>query len=365
MRFRTIFTLGLILLSPLFARAQDLQQLPPRILKLWDLRKASNDFDALNFIEPKLRATYLKVRQSPFVSYRLSALEFTEDSNRINAVVVVHFLLTGIGEIDRAVREPWVWEDGQWFMVAPEPANLMEAEKKPETAPAPLQFALVNKTIDLGKHSQGDSINGTIQFRAMRPDVRIIHPIQKVPGLTVGPPVWTNPSEGFLPFTWDTTLLSQNINQLLTIEAKAVNDQTSSVDVQFRAQIDGKVSFKQVPEIWDTSQTGKAELQIQNLSTKPLKLLSVASQNRSFTIDDDIPEQIAPGKSGRLIVHYTPQAELTPVSLRFIFSESLSQSATTIVPLNVKIPERDNSANMREEINRLLKANPMPALPQK
>jgi len=80
--------------------------------------------------------------------------------------------------------------------------------------------------------------------------------------------------------------------------------------------------------------------------------LSVASQNRSFTIDDDIPEQIAPGKSSRLIVHYTPQAELRPVPLRFIFSESLSQSPTTIVPLNVKMPERDNStATDRKEGN--------------
>ena len=111
MRFRTIFTLGLILLSSPVARAQDLQQLPSRISKLWELRKASNEYDALNFVEPKVRAAYLKVHQSPFISYRLSALEFTEDVNRINAVVVVHFVLTGIGEIDRAVREPWVWED--------------------------------------------------------------------------------------------------------------------------------------------------------------------------------------------------------------------------------------------------------------
>src|SRR5207253_9470887 len=64
------------------------------------------------------------------------------------------------------------------------------------------------------------------------------------------------------------------------------------------------------------SKAGQVELQIQNLSTKPLKILSVNSYNRAYVVDDDIPESIEPGKSGRLLIRYSAQLEPEGVSLR-------------------------------------------------
>jgi hypothetical protein len=226
----------------------------------------------------------------------------------------------------------------------------------------PPAFTVAESPVDLDRHAQGDVLDGKIPFKAKREEILVIRAFQKISGLVLGSPVWSSDSEGYIPYSWNTTLVSQNIDQPVTLEAKGTNDEKTSVDVQFRLQVDAKVGFKQVPELWDTSQTAKTELQIQNLSTKPLKLLSVVTQNRAFTIDDDIPELIEPGKTGRLIIHYNAAAEPGPVSLSLALSQTFGKSPITIVPLNVKLPEAPSSEITKEQLDKIIKQYPAPVL---
>jgi hypothetical protein len=152
------------------------------------------------------------------------------------------------------------------------------------------------------------------------------------------------------------------VDESVSLVAKGTNDEKTSIDVRFRLQVDAKVSFKQVPELWDTSQTGKTELQIQNLSTKPLKILSVVTQNRTFTIDDKIPELIEPGKTGSLIIHYNGAGEPAPVSVQFALSETLGKSPMTIVPLNIKLPDAPSGEITREQLEKIRRQYPVPVL---
>ena len=355
----------LFLLSVPICTAQDLNQLPVRASKFWELRKQGDKLGALDLIEPQTRQNYLKWRESPFTSFKVTALELTNDPNRVNVPVLVHFLLPGIGEIDRIERDPWVWRNGQWFFVAPEVslASLYESDEK-TTAPSrvPPAFSVGTPVVDLGRHAQGDALEGKIPFKGQRGDVAVIRASHKIPGLVLGAPVWSSDSEGYVPYSWNTTLVSQNVNVSVALEAKGTNDEKSSVDVQFRLQVDAKVGFKQTPELWDTGQTGKAELQIQNLSKKPLKLLSVVTQNRTFTIDDDIPELIEPGKTGRLIIHYTGTTEPAPLSLSLALSETLGRSPITVVPINIKLPEIPSGEITKDQLEKILKQHPAPAL---
>ena len=128
-------------------------------------------------------------------------------------------------------------------------------------------------------------------------------------------------------------------------------------------RINAKVAFKQVPEVLDTSQGGNVELQIQNLTSKPLKVLSVVSQNRTFTIDDDIPPSIGPGKSGRLLIHYAAQSEPAAATIVLSLSETFGRSPLTVVPLNIKMSTGDKDDPVKREVERIIKTTPKPALP--
>jgi hypothetical protein len=235
-------------------------------------------------------------------------------------------------------------------------------EKTTDPSRTPPAFTVAESSVDLGRHAQGDALDGKIPFKAKHGEIVVIRAFQKIPGLVVASPVWSSDSEGYVPYSWNTTLVSQNIDQPVTLEARGTNDEKTSVDVQFRLQVDAKVGFKQVPELWDTSQTGKTELQIQNLSTKPLKLLSVVTQSRAFTVDDDVPELIEPGKTGRLIIRYNAATEPAPVSISLVLSENLGKTPITIVPLNIKLPEAPSNEVTREQLDKIIKQYPAPLL---
>jgi hypothetical protein len=363
--------LGLILFGLLGSTslcfAQDLNKLPDRATQLWELRKQRNTLGALPLIEPQRRQTYLDGGESPFISFRISGIEFTDnDPSRVTVVTTVHFTLPRVGDMDRTVREPWVWKDGEWFMSALAPMNLFAPEAKPaEPEHIPPEFSVTNSTIDVGRHSQGDTVEGKIPFHAVRGEIKLIHPLQTLTGLIIETAVWSSPTEGYLPYSWDMTLVSKDINDVVTLEAKATSDEKATLQVRFLAKVDGKVAFHQDPEVVDTQQAGKLEIRIQNLSTKPLKVLTATSYNQAFVIDD-VTEAIDPGATGRMVIHYPAQSQAAKAAIGVVLSEKLGRTPVTMVPLKTKLPEPPDSPVIpKQEIERLIKANPQPVLPSR
>jgi len=256
-------------------------------------------------------------------------------------IAKVRSLVPRVGELDRAVRETWVWKDGQWLMHAALPPSMFDGPDKPKGPITQIlpEFKIQTTVVDLGRHAQGDVIEGKIPFQAVKEEIIVIRPLVKIPGLSVGAPEWTSAKEGYLPYQWDTTLVSQSIDTKVPLEARATSDARVPIDVTFRVRIDGRVGFKQVPEIVDPTTAGQVELQIQNLTAKPLKIFGVVSQNRTYVVDENVPESIEPGKSGRLLIRYTAQREPVGASLTLTLSEALNRSGLTTVPLNVKLAE--------------------------
>jgi len=338
---RRLLTFGFVLLSGLPVFGQDLKLLNERATRLWELRRQMNRVDALQLIEPETRQIYLQQNEQPISSFKVSGLEFTGNPNRVDLLVTVRSLQPAVGaETDRVVREAWVWKNGQWLMHAT-PAPTMfdsDVEKRAPAAVIP-EFQITNTVIDAGRHTQGAQVEGKIPFRAVRQEIVSIRPLQNVPGLVIGSPLWGGPSEGYLPYQWDTTLLDRNIDQKMSLQATATSDGRKSVDLQFRIRVDGKVGFTQVPEIVDPAKPGQLEVQIRNLTEKPLKILGVNSINSAYVIDENVPESIDPGKSGRLLIRYSGQMDPKGASLRLTLSESLTSSGIVTVPINVRMPE--------------------------
>src|SRR5262249_51929282 len=151
-----------------------------------------------------------------------------------------------------------------------------------------------------------------------RERIAVVRPTQAIPGLMIGSPVWTGPSDGYLSYQWDTMWIPQDVRQTIVFEATATNNEHVSASVEFRIRVDRKIALKQSPEIIDPFRSGDIELHIQNMSNKAVKILSVTTNNRSYTIDDNVPPSIEPGKSERLLVHYSAQIAPTGASLALV-----------------------------------------------
>src|SRR5262245_40355780 len=293
--------------------SQDLGQLRSRASQLWELRSQSKRSTALEFIDPDTRDLYLRQNEGPISNFRVAGLEFTEDNNKVDVLVKLKSMVPNIGEIEKTIRETWVWKNGQWLMhAAPYKSFATMFDSDADTRPAgPVspEIQISKPPLDLRRHAQGDVIEGKIPIRVAREIIRTIRPLQRIPGLSIGGPVWNDASEGYLPYRWETTLVSQNINQKIQLESIGVNDTRFVTEIQFQARIDGKLGFKQVPELIETSKSGQIELQLSNLLKTPLKILTAMSYNPAYVIDDNVPPVIEPGKIGRLIIRYQAQPE--------------------------------------------------------
>src|SRR5262245_39612801 len=177
-----------ILIGGISAFGQDLGQLQQRVVKLWESRKQSNRIDVLALVEPETQRAYLQNDDTPIIDFKLSGFEFTDDAGRINVTVKVRGLIPRIGELDRIVRETWVWKNGAWFMHATPPRNLFQSDEQ-KTQAAPLEFRIAETLIDAGRHAQGELVEGEIALRAPRERIAVIRPTQAIPGLMIGSPI--------------------------------------------------------------------------------------------------------------------------------------------------------------------------------
>jgi hypothetical protein len=324
---------------------QDLSQLQTRVSKLWEARSRLSRAEALKYIEPETQDLYLQQTETPISSFKISSIEFTDDPNRVRVSVTVHGVTAGLAEMDRLVRDTWVWKDGQWLMQAASVSSMFDSDPVQKAAvPVPVDFRLGQTVIDIGKRNQGEVAEGTLPFHGSRVDIRTIRPLQPITGLAFGAPVWRSASEGDLPYRWETTLLSEGLNQTITLEALTTSENRGTADIQVRARIDGRVSFKQIPELVDPMKApGQVELQVKNVSNKPLKILGVTISNPPYVIDENVPEVIEPGKTGTLFVRYD-KATPAGASLNFVFSENLAGMPITTVPLHTQIRQEKRAS---------------------
>src|SRR5206468_262427 len=111
----------------------------------------------------------------------------------------VRGILPQLGEMDLIIREPWVWKDRKWSMQAIATTTPFAQQAKGSSSAndrIPPKFEVANPTVDLGRHTQGETIEGKIAFVANHDEIRRIGSLQNFTGLFIGQPVWTTATEG-------------------------------------------------------------------------------------------------------------------------------------------------------------------------
>jgi hypothetical protein len=361
MRFKVPqFFLLALLFTTTPAFGQDLRQLKQRVSKLWELRQQEHKkTEALSFVEPQSKELFLSWDEPTIVDFKMAGFEPSDDDNRLDVIMNYHFS-SPYGILERTVKETWLWIGNDWFLkVDPLRSPFLEPDKadsKPAALPPDFQFS--SKTIDAGRHIQGELLEGRIPFRAKRNEIRLIRSLMSVPGLTLSQPTWTNSSEGYISYIWDTTLLTHDVRQSVPLDIVGVNDASTRAQVDFRVAIEGIVAFSQDPETIDPTEAGVVELEIKNLSKESFKFLSATSNNAAFHMVEErftqTPDVIEPGQSGRIQIWYEARPRLVGASLDIMLSRTLRDSPIIRVPLRLQAPKpAAESPLITEEMKRL------------
>jgi hypothetical protein len=355
--------LFLLLFSSLFLTGrplvgQDLGKLKQRVTKLWQLRQQPNKrIEGLAFVEPQSKELFLHRDEPVIVDFKIAAYKPTNEDNHLDVVLDTH-ISTSQGTFERTVTETWLWTKGDWYLkVDPLPPIVGGDKTKQAESARPPEFHLIADEVDAGQHAQGEVVTGRMAFRGNRNEIRLVRPVQAIEGLAISSPVWTSPSEGYIPYSWETVMLSQNVRQNIELEITGINDAKAKAAIGFSIRIDGRVRFRQTPEIVDPTKAGEFKLEIENLSSKPLRIHSMTSNNPLYTIVDDapgdVPGTLAPGESGSLRIRYMAQPEPVGASLDLVLSEPLTASPVTRVPLHVLLPKPAPGPLITEEMRRL------------
>jgi hypothetical protein len=324
-------------------------------LKFWELRQQANKrIQALDFVEEGSKERFLQWDEPKILDFKISAYEPTEVESQLNVVMSTH-ISTPWGTVERVVTEPWVLANGEWFRRI-DPLDMVSDLKKeapPKEQPHPPAVEFATKNVDAGSHVQGERIEGRIPLRGEHADIRSILPNAITPGLVFSQPVWTSKTEGYLPYTWETALMSQSVRQSLRFEIKGLNDSVTSTEIQFSVKIDPRMSFRQIPEIVDMAEAGLVELELKNLGKKPQQILSLVSSNPAFVPDDPKEDTMHPGETIRLQVHYRAAQSPRGASLDIMFSDPFTESPLTRVPIKVQLPKPSAAVpDITEEMRR-------------
>jgi hypothetical protein len=339
---------------------QDLNKLETRAKRLMAASAAGNKVEAATYIEPAKRDSYLAGESLKIVDGHLAGLEFTDDSRVVYATYAVTLMLPEVGRINTSPRVPWIWTGKDWFVrIDGTQRSLFSQNPDPVASapkPEPVPFELSVKTLDLGRHVQGEFTRQTLEFRSEKNRISLIAQKSDVPGLVVGQPVWTSNEQGKVEITLDTTLLTTDISYKVALQAVGWDQEKTDVQFEIKAQIEPRLRFSQTPPVIDATKTGSAELTIENISNIPLIPVSIISTNREFKIESDVPASIKPGETLKLKVTYDAQPEPAGGMITFQTAQPVLAGKSFAIPLNIKLPEPTIPTNpliSPEEVERL------------
>ena len=326
--------IALTLLSSAPAFSQDLNALPNRVQALWDALAAGESLRALDYVEEASRARFLEREPNNVMTASVVGIEFTENSGAVSVRMRTTVLVPQLGAVERTISEVWVWERDNWFLRVPEgmpetpfggTAASGEGPPGRERDNRPRIEFLVDE-LNLGSHVQGDLVEGVIPFRVQyaRGALRSIGTtgvLGSVPGLSFGAPEWIDEEEGRLPFTWDTTFVFADVDEVVAFAVRDRGRNRGLVPLMIVGDIEPRIRFTQVPEAVDMSEAGSFELIIENISHEPFAIMRPTSPTSEYHIEAAWPESFVPGVSGKVVVSYPADEKPTGTSLVLTFGK--------------------------------------------
>jgi hypothetical protein len=318
--------LWLMIVFPLVinqAWAQDVTRLRERCSALWVERIAGDRVKASAFVEEKSRKDFISSYEPTVRKFTIVGIEFPNKPNTLLVTVKAQLSLPVIGEVERTVVEPWVWTDRNWYLQVLPTANPFSSTSN--TAPVdedPLGFELLDSRIDLGTHTQGQLIKGSVRFKANRVNVAGMRE-HRIDGLKITKVNWQDANGGTIDFTIDTTLISESIDTDAEFEAFGSLTVKKKATVPLTAKIDGRVRFSQTPELVNSTIDGTMEVAIENISNMPITISRVKTLHSSFDVPFEQPVTLKPGESTKVPISYKAQKLPKAATLHIFFADNL------------------------------------------
>ena len=348
------------------AQAQSLDRLRERATAFWEQRVAGNQAAYVKFVEPSAADAFRSNRQPQYLSADLAAIEFGAQPNTATVVTKVRLMFPELGEVNREIRDSWIWNGKNWFL-RPDvvtPSLVMgkaSAPAEPAKADKPLTFVASPSQIDLGKHVQGEVVTARVSFKTDRDRIAQLLPGDLL-GVSYGPIEWKDKETGSIELTVDTTLLSQDLIKPLIFRIIDERGKELLKTVPLLVQIEGRIRITQDPPIVDTTKAGTVELSLLNLTDQAIRVTSVTSNNQSFALDPEIKVNVGPQESTKIKLTYAASNVFGGASVAVRFAEPVLGRTIMSIPIEVK-EQRTSRPSTTEQIEEIRRQNPPPKPP--
>jgi hypothetical protein len=339
MKLPATLLLSFFLTPSLFS--QDLDRLRSRVEEHWKYRVGADKAKAGQYVDSGSRSKYANLFDAvPLKNATIVAFEFSKDSKDV-FVRVRTMMDTPIGQLSKDVTERWSWTGGNWFLRvdALESETLMDRAVSSNLAHSPVQviagvprpdFEVQSSQVDLGSHTQGEKITGSISFKGKKSEIIAIG-TDRMPIVTVKETRWLDENGGTLDFVVDTSLMSRDLSRSVKFFAVGAGHvRTYSSDVKLLAKIQGKIEFTQHPEQIDVRGAGMVEIEMKNLLDRPVAISSADPWTPGFIVKENTEPrppvilEIKAGDSRRLTVRYPDQLDpFDELGVQLTFNDDL------------------------------------------
>jgi hypothetical protein len=192
------------------------------------------------------------------------------------------------------------------------------------------KFQIVDKTIDLGRHDQGEMVTGSIKFKGPRVQIEVMR-ASGFAGLQVRGIDWEDDTAGAIRFAIDTSLLTESISKTVVFQPvnslRGFPDPVTADSATMSIQIKGKVRILQLPQSEVAKREGMVELEIHNIGDTRFKVESVTVPGGerfiTFMGEDNRLPMLAPGESAVLPLFFTDLSGPRDPELVFRFTSGV------------------------------------------